>query len=44
LNKGAELTADLATGIERYFAKAPFIFGYWSPYKRFIKLLDRGKV
>jgi hypothetical protein len=40
IEQGAELTADLATGIERYFAKAPFIFGYWAPYKRLIKLLE----
>ena len=37
---GAELTPDLSAGIERYFAKAPFSFGYWAPYKRLIKLLE----
>lgn len=37
---GAELTPDLNVGIERYFAKAPFTFGYWAPYKRLIKLLE----
>ena len=37
---GADLTPDLSVGIERYFAKAPFSFGYWAPYKRLIKLLE----
>jgi hypothetical protein len=37
---GADLTPDLSVGIERYFAKAPFTFGYWAPYKRLIKLLE----
>lgn len=37
---GADLTPDLSVGIERYFAKAPFAFGYWAPYKRLIKLLE----
>jgi hypothetical protein len=40
LESGAELTAELAAGITRYFAKAPFNFGYWAPYKRLIKLLE----
>lgn len=37
---GKDLTPDLSVGIERYFAKAPFTFGYWAPYKRLIKLLE----
>jgi hypothetical protein len=40
VESGAEITADLAVGIERYFARAPFDFGYWAPYKRLIKLLE----
>lgn len=37
---GTDLKPDLSVGIERYFAKAPFTFGYWAPYKRLIKLLE----
>jgi hypothetical protein len=37
---GVDLRPDLSAGIERYFAKAPFTFGYWAPYKRLIKLLE----
>lgn len=40
VEQGADLTPGLAIGIERYFAKAPFTFGYWAPYKRLIKLLE----
>jgi hypothetical protein len=40
VERGAELTPDLSAGIERYFAKAPFSFGYWAPYKRLIKMLE----
>jgi hypothetical protein len=40
VEQGADITADLAVGIERYLAKAPFSFGYWAPYKRLIKLLE----
>lgn len=40
VERGADITTDLAAGIERYFAKAPFSFGYWAPYKRLIKLLE----
>ena len=40
VERGAELTPDLSAGVERYFAKAPFSFGYWAPYKRLIKLLE----
>jgi len=35
-----DLTSDLSAGIDRYFAKAPFTFGYWAPYKRLIKVLE----
>jgi hypothetical protein len=40
LERGADITADIAVGIERYFSKAPFSFGYWAPFKRLIKLLE----
>lgn len=40
MERGEDITADLAVGIERYFEKAPFSFGYWAPYKRLIKLLE----
>jgi hypothetical protein len=40
VERGCDLTPDLSAGIERYLAKAPFIFGYWAPYKRLIKLLE----
>ncbi len=40
IEQGSDITPDLAVGIERYFAKAPFSFGYWAPYKRLIKLLE----
>lgn len=40
VERGADIRTDLAVGIERYFAKAPFSFGYWAPYKRLIKLLE----
>jgi hypothetical protein len=40
VERGSDITPDLAAGIERYFAKAPFRFGYWAPYKRLIKLLE----
>ena len=40
VERGVEITPDLSVGIERYFAKAPFSFGYWAPYKRLIKLLE----
>ncbi len=40
VERGLDITPDLAAGIERYFAKAPFRFGYWAPYKRLIKLLE----
>lgn len=36
----AELTPELSAGITRYFAEAPFIYGYWAPYKRLVKLLE----
>lgn len=40
VERGSDITPDLAAGIERYFATAPFRFGYWAPYKRLIKLLE----
>lgn len=40
VERGADLTPDLSAYIARYFAKAPFSFGYWAPYKRLIKLLE----
>jgi len=40
VEQNAQLTPDLSAGISRYFAKAPFSFGYWAPYKRLIKLLE----
>jgi len=41
VEQGAEITPDLAVGIKRYFAEAPIKFGYWAPYKRLIKLLEK---
>jgi len=40
VEQGVELTPELTAGIDRYFSKAPFSYGYWAPYKRLIKLLE----
>ena len=40
VERGVELSPQLSGGIARYFAKAPFRYGYWAPYKRLIKLLE----
>jgi hypothetical protein len=40
VERGGDLMPEISAGIERYFAKAPFSFGYWAPYKRLIKLLE----
>ena len=40
VERGGDLMPEISAGIERYFAKAPFTFGYWAPYKRLIKLLE----
>ena len=40
VESGADLEGGLRASIERYFALAPFSFGYWAPYKRMIKALE----
>lgn len=40
LERGAALTPALLEGIAHYCSLAPFVFGYWAPFKRLVKLLE----
>ena len=40
IERGTELDEELTAAVERYFALAPFSFGYWAPYKQLFKSLE----